>query len=70
MPPALKAEVEAARRVQGIVCSGELEENEKKKRKPVKSVQHFGTWRDGHSYLRHPNGRFAKDTVPKHKRVY
>ncbi len=70
LPPGLKAQVDAARSVQGIICAEELEKSKDKKPKRRRAVEHFGLWRDSKGYLRHPNGRFAQDRVPKHKRVY
>jgi hypothetical protein len=40
----------------------------KKVRNAKKHIQHRFPFRDGHKVLRKPNGKFAKETAPLHKR--
>lgn len=37
-------------------------------RNAKRHMRHSGPFRDGYNVLRHPNGRFAPETAPKHKR--
>ena len=46
---------------------GQLEKQKRPKR-PPQSVAHLGTFHDSHGVLREKDGRFAKETAPKHKR--
>ena len=43
-------------------------ERDRTERNAKKHMRHFGPFRDGHNILRMPNGRFATETAPKHKR--
>ena len=60
-----------AREVQGILCAKTLAQQPKKEKQKPRAVSHIPghRFRSGDDRLRESNGRFAKDTVPKHKRA-
>ena len=66
-----KEQVLAARRVQGTLTAKALARQEKKMDENPRSVEHiYGRpFRDPEGVLRKPNGTFACDSVPKHKRA-
>jgi hypothetical protein len=66
-----KREVQEARNVLGAICEPALRkqrEEELHPKKPKSASHIFRTFRDGHKVLRERNGRFAKETAPRHKR--
>ncbi len=67
LPPAAKREVGEVRSVMATLGQGALE-RQKRPKKPPRAVEHLGTFRDGHGVLREKDGRFAKETAPRHKR--
>ena len=70
LPPEAKAQRDTAYNVRGLVASPEASERMKKReaRNAKRSVQHSGPFHDGYGVYRAKNGRFRKDTTPKHKR--
>lgn len=60
-----------ARRIQGNYCDGELEKQIRKEENPkryAKNADRIFDGRDSHNVLRERDGRFKKETTPKHKR--
>lgn len=71
LSPASKKEVQRARNVLGAICEPMLKKQREQEQnpKPPRSASHiFAEFRDSHNVLRSRNGRFAKETAPKHKR--
>lgn len=71
LSPQARKEVDAVREVQGIICEPALRkqrEEELHPKKPKSASHIYRTFRDGHKVLRERNGRFAKETAPRHKR--
>ena len=72
LSPEAKRDVQHARNVQGYVSEPALKRQRDEEAHPKRYARHakrmFPTFRDGHNVLRDRNGRFAKETAPRHKR--
>ncbi len=66
--PERQKEHDRAHAVGMMLGSMEAADKPKRERRAKRSMQHLGPFRDGHKVLREPNGRFAKETAPLHKR--
>ena len=53
----------------GLALQGMHEAQQKRETKNARRhMRHHGPFRDAHNVLRNPNGRFATETAPAHKR--
>lgn len=66
-----RRDLQKARNVQGMIAEPALRKQREEElcpKKPRSASHIYRTFRDGHNVLRERNGRFAKETAPRHKR--